>query len=333
MWLRLLTLLFLLLGLPAQGADVHLAWDPNTETDLAGYRLYRGTQSRQYTESKNVGNVTNYTWTVPDADQFFAATAYNSAGESEYSNEVQWSPAPQPIQPATNVNVSWSEVEQTMATPPTLINKYESAWNTTNDKTIMSAVAIQAGDLIVIMAAVESDTGIFVLSEDGGASAVLQYDDIGNAPIGVWTYEAAANETITITLGRSGFFGAVAYHFRNHGGLGTKNSASGATGDPAATLSNVAANSAICMIVSDWNAISGAQAANTAIGTFTPATGYPGDAARYGVFAGYYPDVGAAGNKTIGQTTPDGLDWAIAGIEVKGTASATGNPHYAYAQQ
>ncbi len=110
MW-RILIILLMLLGFPVSGADIHLAWDPSTEADLAGYRLHRGVQSRVYTDHVDVGNVTDYVWTIPDVGQYFAATAYNAGGlESGYSNEVQWSPAPQPIAAATGVNVSWNEI-------------------------------------------------------------------------------------------------------------------------------------------------------------------------------------------------------------------------------
>jgi len=79
----------------------------------------------------------------------------------------------------------------------------------------------------------------------------------------------------------------------------------------------------IFMIVTDWNAVTGTQTPNTTIGSFTAATGFPGDNANYGVLTGYYPDVGAAGNKTIGQTDPNGLSWCIIGLEVKSPPSTT----------
>src|SRR5439155_23215763 len=44
-------------------AQVTLAWDPNTEPDLAGYKVYVGTTSGVYSTPINVGNVTTYTVT------------------------------------------------------------------------------------------------------------------------------------------------------------------------------------------------------------------------------------------------------------------------------
>lgn len=84
----------------AWGAEVTLEWDPNTETDLAGYRIYYGNAARPidpvpvppafYPNKVDVGNVTVYTITgLVDENWCFAATAYNTSGaESAYSNEI-----------------------------------------------------------------------------------------------------------------------------------------------------------------------------------------------------------------------------------------------------
>jgi len=42
-------------------ADVKLAWDPNTQPELAGYKLSYGATSGQYGTTVDVGNVTTYT--------------------------------------------------------------------------------------------------------------------------------------------------------------------------------------------------------------------------------------------------------------------------------
>lgn len=71
-------------------ANVTLAWDPNTESDLAGYKLYYGTASGVYGTVISVGNQTTYTVTgLPAGTYYFAVTAYNTEGlESGFSNEV-----------------------------------------------------------------------------------------------------------------------------------------------------------------------------------------------------------------------------------------------------
>ncbi len=76
-------------------SSVTLAWDPNTETDLAGYKVYYGTTTGVYTNATDVGNSTTKAITdLADGVQyFFAVTAYNTAGaESDYSAEISYTP-------------------------------------------------------------------------------------------------------------------------------------------------------------------------------------------------------------------------------------------------
>lgn len=101
-------LLFLLtLVLTAAGANsVTLAWNPNTETNLAGYRLYWGTATRSYQFSNQVSAPATFVGTnwvqssntfnvVSNLDigrkYYFAVTAFTSDGlESDYSEEVMF---------------------------------------------------------------------------------------------------------------------------------------------------------------------------------------------------------------------------------------------------
>lgn len=75
--------------------SVSLAWDANTEANLAGYKIHEGLESRRYSKHYDVGNVTEHTVTglTPGTVYYFAATAYNETEESDYSNEVKWSSA------------------------------------------------------------------------------------------------------------------------------------------------------------------------------------------------------------------------------------------------
>src|SRR3989441_8812 len=86
-----LTVLCSLAPALSSAAQVTLAWDPNTETDLAGYKLYYGTSSGSYPSSVDVGNLTSYTLSglLEGRTYYFAATAYDlNVNESGFSNEV-----------------------------------------------------------------------------------------------------------------------------------------------------------------------------------------------------------------------------------------------------
>ena len=75
----------------ALAAQVRLAWDANSESDLAGYKIYYGTSSKSYSASVDVGNVTTYTVTGLTEGQtyYIAVTAYNTSySEGDYSSEV-----------------------------------------------------------------------------------------------------------------------------------------------------------------------------------------------------------------------------------------------------
>jgi hypothetical protein len=67
------------------------SWNANTEPDLAGYKIYYGESSGNYSTSINVGKVTLYTINQlkEGVDYYFVITAYDTAGnESDYSAEV-----------------------------------------------------------------------------------------------------------------------------------------------------------------------------------------------------------------------------------------------------
>lgn len=74
--------------------SVTLSWSANSENDLAGYKIYLGTSSGNYTASGSptvIGKITSYTVTglQRNTTYFFALSAYDSAGnESAFSAEV-----------------------------------------------------------------------------------------------------------------------------------------------------------------------------------------------------------------------------------------------------
>ncbi|MFQ5675926.1 MAG: fibronectin type III domain-containing protein, partial [bacterium] len=90
--LLIVILVPLLLSVHASLAGtVTVSWDANTETDLAGYKIYYGKGSRNYQNSVYVGNTTTYNVTgLEDGERYyFAVTALDfSNNESNFSEEV-----------------------------------------------------------------------------------------------------------------------------------------------------------------------------------------------------------------------------------------------------
>src|SRR6185369_539564 len=79
----------------ANAASVTLAWNPSVTPGVAGYNVYYGTNSQNYTASVPAGTATNVTVSglTPGVTYFFAATAYDSLGiESDFSVETNYAP-------------------------------------------------------------------------------------------------------------------------------------------------------------------------------------------------------------------------------------------------
>ena len=87
-----LATMLLLFAAYASAATVNFAWDPNTEIDLAGYRLYQSFTYGEY--SAMVAEISAGVETVElsgvvDGTYFWVLTAFDSSGnESGPSNEV-----------------------------------------------------------------------------------------------------------------------------------------------------------------------------------------------------------------------------------------------------
>ncbi len=76
---------------PPTSVSAVVAWDPNTESDLMGYKLYVGTSSGVYGAAIDVGNFTDYEVRnlEPGRTYYFSVTAYDLSGnESSFADEI-----------------------------------------------------------------------------------------------------------------------------------------------------------------------------------------------------------------------------------------------------
>ena len=102
------TAALLALAFTAYAADVTLQWDANTESDLAGYRVYQGNGGDlgTFTRVQEIAAPTTSATIkgLDSASHSFAVTAYNTAGmESAYSNIVTI-----PAAPMAPAGLKWS---------------------------------------------------------------------------------------------------------------------------------------------------------------------------------------------------------------------------------
>ena len=79
-------------------SGVGLMWNPSPDVEVTGYKIYWGTSSHNYSNALDVGNVTNVvisnTNFILNGVYYFAATAYDTNTESDFSNEVMWTNTP-----------------------------------------------------------------------------------------------------------------------------------------------------------------------------------------------------------------------------------------------
>lgn len=85
-----LVLVLSILPLGVKAAELTFAWDATVSTDAVGYRVYQS-NSAVVDKTKKVCDTKELTCkvTVTDGTYYFAATAYDKAGnESDFSNVV-----------------------------------------------------------------------------------------------------------------------------------------------------------------------------------------------------------------------------------------------------
>jgi len=90
-------LLSLIFSETSGAADsVKISWAANNSSQVAGYKIFQGTSSRNYTKSVKVSKTsTNTTMTglTTGTTYYFAATSYDSKGnQSAYSDEIVFTP-------------------------------------------------------------------------------------------------------------------------------------------------------------------------------------------------------------------------------------------------
>ncbi|MGD9017026.1 MAG: fibronectin type III domain-containing protein [Desulfobacterales bacterium] len=80
----------------SQAFAATLVWDANTDV-VDGYRIHYGTSASNLSKSVNVGKATQYNLDqLPLTEKiqyYFSVSAYNSAGESDLSSPVAYTPA------------------------------------------------------------------------------------------------------------------------------------------------------------------------------------------------------------------------------------------------
>ena len=167
----------------AHAGSATLSWNANTESDLAGYRIYYGMSARTgtcptggYPNNINVGNVAAYTFSnlTDGSTYYFSITAYDTSGnESCFSSQVS------KLIPASS-DVSAPTVPTGLTASAVSSSQISLSWAASTDNTGVTGYKIYRGGVQIATSATNNyvDTG---LSPSTAYSyAVSAYDAAGN---------------------------------------------------------------------------------------------------------------------------------------------------------
>lgn len=211
---------------------------------------------------------------------------------------------------------------------PTHVNSPVTDFDSASPKT--AGLAIDVNDRLVVLTSVEDQSGP-IINVAGGSQTytLLQSIAVSNfaeVRLHSCTSSTATDFSVSFTEASSSslfWFGGVV-QYRDSDGFG--NSAKSNTNNdatPSIDITTTQDNSAIVVLISDWNAgavtprtwldVNGAQPTEIVVGQ---------SAGRSSRYVARYADAGTAGVKTVGLSAPTGMKTSIVAIEVKGVASS-----------
>ena len=278
-------------------AQVTLAWDANSEPNIAGYKVYYGTASRVYNWYFDVGKVTTYSVTglTDGSTYYFAATAYDTSGvESTYSSEVSYNSCTYSISPTTaqlaqqggtgtvqvstqagcrwtaSSGASWFTITSgSQGTGNGIVAYSVTSNSSTSSRTVASTIA---GRVFTVTQAGSGSTSYTITASAGSNGSI--------SPTGAVTVASGASRAFTITpatgyrvssvLVDGASVGAVtSYTFSNV----TANHTISASFTANTTSYTITASAGSNGSISPTGAVTVASGASRAF-TITPATGY-----------------------------------------------------------
>lgn len=216
-------------------------------------------------------------------------------------------------------------------TPPSLVSDYEVASWASGGASKTASVTTVNGDLLVT-AIIAADVATWTppMASGGGLTwgervTVTNSSECDGA---IYTAPSTSDQTFTetVALTTAGYWGFDTVRFSGHGGYGATVAHNKVADDPTASIVTTSDNSGVLVIIGDWAAINEASPVWINVnGQTTQQLAFrQGDTSTYAAYVGWYPDVGAAGSKTIGLTTPALYTAAsLIAIEIKGVNAGT----------
>ena len=200
-----LIILAMIVLFPMSGiaASIRVSWNPNTDLDLAGYKLYYGTGARNYTSSVNVGNVTTYQITNLDTGRtyYVSLKAYDNAGnESVYSDEVSaYIPVPDTTPPTGSVVINAGAATTSSRSVTLTLNATDSGgvagmklsndgqtWTAECSYATPQAWVLSSGDGTRTVSVLFKDTSGNWMTTPASDTIVLAQDSDGDGMLDAW---------------------------------------------------------------------------------------------------------------------------------------------------
>lgn len=207
-----------------QALDVALQWDPNTEADLAGYKVHYSSGSAALSDGTTIDVQNHTTATItgldPDKSYNFAVTAYNTSNiEGSYSNVItvdeQLPPTVAISSPADTINVNGTVFVNVNATDNVGVSKveyyvnnqlvatnvavpYVYSWDTTplapGAYTLMAKAYDAAGNI-----GQSSTVSVTVVKDTTAPTVSLTAPTVGAEVSGTVTITAASSDNVGVS--------------------------------------------------------------------------------------------------------------------------------------
>jgi hypothetical protein len=220
-----------------------------------------------------------------------------------------------------------------MPPAPTFVDEQETTLDTTTPKSVGASITASADDFLVETGGVENNGGAMGTPTGGTDITRTLREEESAGSLGtvaaayIWTAPVTSGQTFTPSFNRSvgalKFIGT-AMLFRGSAGVGATNSTNNGTGSgaPSLNITTTQPNSAIVVVVTDWNAVDGSSRTWNEVNSITPTSGngyersYAFDSVAATYYVAYYPDAGEAGVKTVGLSAPNTMRYVICAVEV-----------------
>ena len=209
---------------------------------------------------------------------------------------------------------------------PTLIVDQETVWNTTTSPKNTANLTTQASDILCVVGGSENNATQLNTPTGNSLTYSLQQSILitDYATAYAWTTGNTGAATFAVNdtkVSGSGWWGINALQFRGSDGVGASSKANVSGAAPTLNITTTQDNSAIVVLVTDWNATDGTTRTWRSVnGSAATELSYFRDSATWTIYVGYHPDAGTAGSKTVGLSLPTNQKYSIIAVEIKGTA-------------